>query len=76
MNRQERGDLRARIAGEGGATGELTAEQEWCRVRGFARRDWQRLVFARWLYRQGRLTEHPAVPATGRRPWEGSGNGR
>ena len=76
MEKQERCDLEVCNAGEARATGELTAEQEWCRVRGFTRREWQRLVFARWLYRQGRLTEHPAVLATGRRPWEGSGNGR
>jgi hypothetical protein len=76
MNQQERCDLRVRNAGEARATGELTAEQEWCRVRGFSRREWQRLVFVRWLYRQGRLTEYPAVLATGQHSWEGSGNGR
>ena len=39
---------------------QLTAEQRWCSLRGFTRREWGRLVFMRWLYQQGRLTEYPA----------------
>ncbi len=44
----------------------LAAELAWCRLVGFSEREWQRLCFMRWLYRQGRLTEFPheyqAVP--------------
>ena len=29
----------------------------WAEQGGFSRREWQRLVFLRWLYRTGRLTE-------------------
>ena len=41
------------------ATDEITAEQEWCRLAGFTRTEWQRLVFTRWRHRQGELTEYP-----------------
>ncbi|MDP9372664.1 MAG: hypothetical protein M3Q65_09475 [Chloroflexota bacterium] len=34
-------------------------EREWCRLAGFNRAEWQRLVFTRWRYRQGELTEYP-----------------
>jgi hypothetical protein len=30
-------------------------DEEWCRRAGFAEREWRRLAFLRWLYRQGRL---------------------
>ena len=33
------------------------------RQAGFTRREWRRLVFLRWLYRTGRLTEWPADQA-------------
>ena len=39
--------------------GGSTAEQRWCQLRGFSQREWRRLVFMRWLYRHGRLTEYP-----------------
>ena len=29
----------------------------WAEQGGFSRREWQRLVFLRWLYRTGRQTE-------------------
>ncbi len=29
----------------------------WAAQSGFSRREWQRLVFLRWLYQTGRLTE-------------------
>ena len=29
----------------------------WAGQGGFSRREWQRLVFLRWLYRTGRLSE-------------------
>ena len=29
----------------------------WAEQGGFSRREWQRLVFLRWLYRTGRLAE-------------------
>lgn len=39
---------------------EVSAEQqEWFRLAGFTRTEWQRLVYMRWLYRQGELTEYP-----------------
>jgi len=42
------------------ATLEVSAEQqEWFRLAGFTRTEWQRLVYMRWLYRQGELTEYP-----------------
>jgi hypothetical protein len=34
----------------------LSDDEEWCRGAGFTEREWRRLVFLRWLYRQGRLT--------------------
>lgn len=37
---------------------EVTPEQqEWFRLAGFSRIEWQRLVYARWRYRQGLLTD-------------------
>ena len=39
---------------------EVTPEQqEWFRLAGFSRIEWQRLVYARWRYRQGLLSEYP-----------------
>lgn len=39
---------------------EVTPEQqEWLRLAGFSRKEWQRLVYARWRYRQGLLTDYP-----------------
>ena len=35
------------------------AEQDWARLVGFTPAEWRRLVFLRWLYRQGRLTDFP-----------------
>lgn len=35
------------------------AEWDWARLTGFTQAEWRRLVFLRWLYRQGRLTEFP-----------------
>jgi hypothetical protein len=32
-------------------------EHEFCRGAGFTEAEWRRLVFLRWLYRTGRLTE-------------------
>ena len=34
-------------------------EQWWCERAGFTRAEWSRLVFLRWLYQRGRLTEWP-----------------
>ncbi len=34
-------------------------QQEWFRLAGFTRAEWQRLVYARWRYRQGLLTDSP-----------------
>lgn len=37
---------------------EVTPEQqEWFRLAGFSRIEWQRLVYARWRYRHGLLTD-------------------
>ena len=42
------------------AIDEVTPEQqEWFRMAGFSRIEWQRLVYARWRFRQGLLTEYP-----------------
>jgi len=39
---------------------EITPEQqEWLRLAGFSRKDWQRLVYARWRVRQGLLNDYP-----------------
>ncbi len=39
---------------------EVTPEQqEWFRLAGFSRIEWQRLVYARWRFRQGLLNEYP-----------------
>ncbi len=39
---------------------EVTPEQqEWFRLAGFSRIEWQRLVYARWRHRQGLLTDNP-----------------
>jgi len=39
---------------------EVTPEQqEWFRLAGFSRIEWQRLVYARWRHRQGLLTDYP-----------------
>lgn len=39
---------------------EVTPEQqEWFRLAGFSRIEWQRLVYARWRYRAGLLSEYP-----------------
>lgn len=39
---------------------EVTPEQqEWLRLAGFSRKEWQRLVYARWRYRQGLLSDAP-----------------
>jgi hypothetical protein len=39
---------------------EITPEQqEWFRLAGFSRIEWQRLVYARWRHRQGLLTDYP-----------------
>jgi len=39
---------------------EVTPEQqEWFRLAGFSRMEWQRLIYARWRYQQGDLTEYP-----------------
>ena len=37
-------------------------EQRWSEEGPFTRREWQRLVFLRWLYSQGLLTEWPEHP--------------
>ena len=40
--------------------GEVTPDQqEWLRLAGFSRMEWQRLVYSRWRYRTGRLSEYP-----------------
>ena len=39
---------------------EVTPEQqEWFRLAGFSRIEWQRLIYARWRHRQGLLTDYP-----------------
>lgn len=39
---------------------EVTPEQqEWFRLAGFSRIEWQRLVYARWRHREGLLGEYP-----------------
>ncbi len=35
------------------------AEDAWLRLAGFAPAERRRLIFLRWLYHQGRLTEFP-----------------
>lgn len=56
---QQRGNEIASIAEVREVAEELTAEQqEWFRLAGFTRTEWRRLLFARWLYRQGQLTDY------------------
>lgn len=38
---------------------ELVVALEWCQEAGFTQMETQRLIFARWLYREGQLTEYP-----------------
>lgn len=39
---------------------EITPEQqEWFRLAGFSRMEWQRLIYTRWRYQTGDLTEYP-----------------
>jgi N-acetylglutamate synthase-like GNAT family acetyltransferase len=43
---------------------EVTPEQqEWFRLAGFSRIEWQRLVYARWRHREGLLGEYPQEQA-------------
>ncbi len=60
MSEQQQRDAVTRVTDEPTAVEQLTeAEVEWFRLAGFSRREWQRLLFARWLYRSGELTEYP-----------------
>ena len=60
MSERQQHEAVARVPDEPKAVAQLTeAEVEWCRLAGFSRREWQRLLFARWLYRSGQLTEFP-----------------
>ena len=60
MSEQQQHDAVTRITDEPQVVEQLTeAEIEWCRLAGFNRREWQRLLFTRWLYRSGQLTEYP-----------------
>jgi hypothetical protein len=60
MSDPKQHDAVTRVAEQPTAVEQLTeAELEWCRLAGFTRREWQRLLFARWLYRTGELTEYP-----------------
>lgn len=57
---QEQRDRATQVADDRKATDEVSAEQqEWFRLAGLTRTEWQRLVFMRWLYRQGRVTDYP-----------------
>lgn len=38
---------------------ELVVALGWCQEAGFTQMETQRLIFARWLYREGQLTEYP-----------------
>ena len=60
MSDPKQHDAVTRVAEQPTAVEQLTeAEVEWFRLAGFSRREWQRLLFARWLYRTGELTEYP-----------------
>ena len=37
------------------ATVVIGDDEEWCLRAGFSEREWRRLAFLRWLYRQGHL---------------------
>jgi hypothetical protein len=57
---QEQREIITPVAEPRSADLEVTAEQqEWFRLAGFSRIEWQRLVYARWLHHQGLLTEYP-----------------
>lgn len=58
MKDYERQDTAGRVAGAE-LPEELAADLAWCQEAGFTRFEAQRLIFARWLYREGMLTEYP-----------------
>lgn len=58
MKEYERQDTAARIAGAE-LPEELAADLDWCQEAGFTPLEARRLIFARWLYHEGVLTEYP-----------------
>ena len=57
---QEQRDRATQVADDRKVTDEVSEEQqEWFRLAGLTRTEWQRLVFMRWLYRQGQVTDYP-----------------
>lgn len=59
MDDHEQQDGTTRLSDDPETAEQVRAEQEWCAEAGLSRVDWQRLVFARWRYREGHLTEYP-----------------
>jgi hypothetical protein len=61
MNGHDRDGTALDVAHAGTAQGSVANvaigdDEEWCRRAGFTEREWRRLAFLRWLYRQGQLT--------------------
>ncbi len=46
-------------AAQGVVDGPAPEQEQWLQLIGFTQRERQRLLFLRWLYRQGRLTDFP-----------------
>jgi hypothetical protein len=60
MNEQDRDGTATEAARAGTSQSQVATvaigdDEEWCRRAGFTEREWRRLAFLRWLYRQGRL---------------------
>lgn len=61
MPEHEQHDAATRTAGNDDrrTLPEWTEELEWCHRAGLTSADFRRLLFARWLYREGQLTDYP-----------------
>lgn len=58
LNGRDERDTNGQVAGAE-PSAELVVDLEWCQEAGFTRMEAQRLIFVRWLYREGQLTEYP-----------------
>lgn len=63
LNERNERDSSGQVAGAE-PSAELAVALEWCQEAGFTQMETQRLIFARWLYREGQLTEYPDGKST------------
>ncbi|HEX5502851.1 MAG TPA: hypothetical protein VFW96_09520 [Thermomicrobiales bacterium] len=61
MPEHEQQDAATRTAGseDRDTVREWTEDLEWCRRAGLTNADLRRLLFVRWLYREGQITDYP-----------------